>query len=190
MWRPAALVDSGEPASQRSGSDFEDLEQRVFRFAVALMALAVAACSPAAEEPAVTGADAVTPRNPFFGTWEIKGARIAPWWNGQGEEPAADPAYTKLSLEAAATSGAPVLTCDKPSYMTDIKPLRGLFEGLLPEPEKDAAALGLTETNPTVLTFSCASGTADVEAQFVMADPDTILLGIDNVIYTYTRTGG
>jgi hypothetical protein len=162
----------------------------VFRFAVALMALALTACSPAAEEPAATGAEAVTPRNPFFGTWEIKAARIAPWWDGQGEEPIADPAFTKLSLEAAATSGAPVLTCDKPSYMTDIKPLRGLFEGLLPEPDKDAAALGLTETSPTVLTFSCASATADVEAQFVMVDLDTILLGIDNVIYTYTRTGG
>ena len=162
----------------------------MFRFAVVSVALSLAACSPAAEAPAATGADAVTPRNPFFGTWEIKAAHIAPWWDGEGEEPAADPAYTKLSLEAAATSGAPVLTCDKPSYMTDIKPLRGLFESLLPEPDKDAAALGLTETSPTVLTFSCASGTADVEAQFVMVDLDTILLGIDNVIYTYTRTGG
>lgn len=168
----------------------QKLEQRVFRVTFAWMALALAACSPAAEEPAATGAEAVTPRNPFFGAWEIKAARIAPWWDGQGEEPAADPAYTKLSLEADATSGAPVLTCDKPSYMTDIKPLRGLFEGLLPEPDKDAAALGLTETNPTVLTFSCASGTGDLEAQFVMVDPDTILLGIDHVIYTYTRTGG
>jgi hypothetical protein len=155
-----------------------------------LMIAAVTACTPASEEAPATGAEAVTPRNPFFGTWEIKAARIAPWWNSQGEEPAADPAYTKLSLEADATSGAPVLTCDKPSYMTDILPVRGLFQGLLPEPDKDAAALGLTETNPTVLTFSCASGTADVEAQFVMAGPDTILLGIDNVIYTYTRTGG
>lgn len=162
----------------------------MFRSAVALVALALAACSPAAEEAPATGADAVAPRNPFFGTWEIKAARIAPWWDGQGEEPAADPAYTNLSLEAASTSGAPVLTCDKPSYMTDIVPLRGLFQGLLPEPDKDAAALGLTETSPTVLTFSCVSGTADVEAQFVMADADTILLGIDNVIYTYTRTGG
>lgn len=162
----------------------------MFRSAVALMALAFAACTPASEEAPATGAEAVTPRNPFFGTWEIKAARIAPWWDGQGEEPAADPAYTKLSLEADATSGAPVLTCDKPSYMTDILPVRGLFQGLLPEPDKDAVALGLTETNPTVLTFSCVSGTADVEAQFVMADPDMILLGIDNVIYTYTRTGG
>jgi hypothetical protein len=161
----------------------------VFRSALALMALALAACTPAAEEPAATGAEAVTPRNPFFGTWEIKSARIAPWWDGQGEEPAADPAYANLNLEAAATTGAPVLTCDKPSYMTDIVPLRGLFQGLLPEPEKDAAALGLTEASPTVLTFSCASGTADVEAQFVMVDANTILLGIDNVIYTYARTG-
>jgi hypothetical protein len=174
----------------RSRVNFGKVEKRVFRSAVALMALAFAACSPAAEEAPAAGADAVTPRNPFFGTWEVKAARIAPWWDGQGEEPAADPAYANLSLEAAATAGAPVLTCDKPSYMTDITPLRGLFQGLLPEPEKDAAALGLTETSPTVLTFSCASGTADVEAQFVMSDADTILFGIDNVIYTYTRTGG
>lgn len=161
----------------------------MFRLAFASVVLALAACSPAAEEAPATGAEAVTPRNPFFGTWEIKAARIAPWWKGPGEEPAADPAYTKLSLEAAATSGAPVLTCDKPSFMTDIVPLRGLFQGLLPEPEKDAAALGIAETSPTVLTFSCQSGAADVEAQFVMVDPGTILLGIDNVIYTYARTG-
>lgn len=163
----------------------------MFRSAILLAALAVAACGPAAkEDPPATGANAVTPHNPFFGSWEISAARIAPWWDGQGEEPAADPAFTKITLSANASSGPPVLTCDKPHYTTDIKPLRGLFEGLLPEPVQDAAALGLSDPSPTVLTFTCESAAADVEAQFVMVNDSAILLGMDNVIYTYTRTGG
>lgn len=162
---------------------------RVVLSVAVLMAASLGACSPAAEEAPASGADVATPRNPFFGTWEVKAARIAPWWTGESAEPAADPAFAKITLDAKATSGPPVLTCDKPTFATDIQPLRGLFEGLLPEPAKDAAALGITDPNPTVLTFACTSGAADVEARFVMVDASTILLGMDNVIYTYTRAG-
>ncbi len=153
-----------------------------------LAALALIACTPAAvEEPA--GPDAATPRNPFFGTWEVTHARIAPWWNGEGEEPAADPDFTRFSLQAAASSGPPLLTCDSPHYSTDLVTPSGLFEGNLPSPATDAAALGFKSPDITLLSFSCKSGTADVAADFAMLDDGQIVLGLSNVIYTFQRVG-
>jgi hypothetical protein len=160
------------------------------------MLMLAAACAPAAEDkpaaPAASvasGADAITPGNPFFGTWSLDSARIAPWWDNKGAEPAADPALAKISFAADKTSGPPLLTCDKPQYALNIVPTRSLFEGNLPEPPKDAAALGFSSYGITSMTFSCASGSADVSLDFPMANDDTILLGLDNVIYTFKRTG-
>lgn len=150
--------------------------------------LAIAACSPAAEAPA-EGADAITPRNPFFGTWELTAARIAPWWDKQGAEPAPDPAFTTFRLAADAASGPPIVTCAKPAYSTNIVPPRALFEGNLPDPATDAAAFGITALDITMLTFSCTDNDADVSLDFPMADDGSILLGLDNVVYTFRRTG-
>jgi hypothetical protein len=151
--------------------------------------LAATACSPAAETPA-EGADAITPRNPFFGTWELTAARVAPWWDKVGEEPAPDPAFTKFTLAADKTTGPPIVTCAKPAYSTNIVPPRSLFQGNLPDPTKDAAALGITDLDVTVLSYSCSDNNADVSLDLPMLDAETILLGLDNVVYTFKRTGG
>lgn len=155
---------------------------------IAGVMLAVAACSPAAEAP-VEGVDVITPRNPFFGTWELTAARVAPWWDKQGEEPAPDPAFTKFTLAADKSSGPPIVTCAKPVYSTNIVPPRSLFEGNLPDPAKDAAELGLTGLDITTLTYSCEDNDASVSLDFPMIDAETILLGLDNVVYTFKRTG-
>lgn len=157
-------------------------------FVVVGVILAVAACSPAAETPA-EGVDAITPRNPFFGTWELTAARVAPWWDKQGEEPAPDPAFTKFTLAADKSSGPPIVTCSKPAYSTNIVPPRSLFEGNLPDPAKDAAAFGITTLDVTTLTYSCEDNAASVSLDFPMVDDETILLGLDNVVYTFRRTG-
>ncbi len=161
-----------------------------------VMGLALAACTPAAETPAKPaehaedGAMAITPANPFFGSWEIIGAKIAPWWDGKGEEPAPDPAMTKFTLGANASTGPDFVACAKPQYATNIRPERGLFEGGLPDPVKDAAALGFKDSSITVLSFSCAENNRDVSLDFPMIDDDTIALGLDNVIYTFKRVRG
>lgn len=161
-----------------------------------IFGLALAACTPAAEEPgkpaqhAENGADAITPGNPFFGSWEVIGARIAPWWDGKGEEPAPDPAMSKFTLAADATSGPELITCATPKYSVNMRPDRGLFEGNLPEPAKDAAALGFKDSSITVLSFSCSENNRDVSLDFPMIDDDTITLGLDNVIYTFKRVRG
>lgn len=158
------------------------------RLATLAALLALAACSPAADTTPAEGADIPTPRNPFFGTWELTAARIAPWWDQQGEEPAADPAFVTFTLAADATTGPPIVTCSKPRFATDIVAQRSLFEGNLPDPSADAAELGFTSPDITVLSFSCQDGDADVSLDFPMRDDRTILLGLDNVIYTFTRT--
>lgn len=156
------------------------------------------ACTPAGEDksgapvavepaaaPAASGADAITPQNPFFGTWELIGAKIAPWWDGKGEEPAPDQALAKITLGPDASGGAPIVTCAKPKYAVNIRPYRGLFEGNLPDPAKDAPALGFKDTDVTVLSFSCSEDNKDVALDFAMIDAQTIALGLDNVIYTF-----
>ena len=158
------------------------------RFIAGCLLLAAAACSPVADTRE-EGVDAVTPRNPFFGTWELTAARVAPWWDQQGEEPAPDPAFKKFTLAADKSSGPPIVTCAKPTYSTNIVPLRSLFQGNLPEPTKDAATLGITDLDVTMLTFTCTDNNADVSLDFPMRDAETILLGLDNVIYTFKRTG-
>lgn len=151
-------------------------------------AVALAACTPAAEEKP-SGADVATPRNPFFGTWEVTRARIAPWLKEGEPEPEADPDFTRFALRADASSGPPLLTCDDPQYATNMVSPRGLFEGNVPEPVADAAALGFASPDITVLSYSCKSGTTDIGLDFAMLDDGQIMLGLDNVIYTFARTG-
>lgn len=150
--------------------------------------LTLVGCSPASE-PLAASADAIAPRNPFFGTWELTAARIAPWWDRQGEEPTPDPAFKTLTLAADKSSGPPIITCAKPSYSTNIVPPRALFEGNLPDPAKDAAAFGITALDITTLTYSCEDNAANVSLDFPMADDGTILLGLDNTVYKFKRTG-
>ena len=166
----------------------------------AASALALSACeqhtetpvAPApvelAEEASDAGAETVAPRNPFFGEWSVSAARIAPWWDGKGEEPAADPAFASNVVLGSNLSGGPaLLNCDKPTYAVNITSPRGLFEGNLPDPGKDASELGFKSSEITSLTFTCASGAADVSLNFAMIDDDTIMLGLDNVLYTLKR---
>ena len=173
-----------------------------FKLRMMMLAASVAlvvACTPAAEDksgapvsvepsaaPEAAGdADAITPRNPLFATWELTAARIAPWWDGKGAEPAPDQALAKITFGPDASSGAPLVTCAKPQYSVNIAPVRGLFQGNLPEPAMDAPALGFKDTSVTVLSFSCADDNKNVSLDFPMVDEQTIMLGLDNVIYTF-----
>lgn len=164
-------------------------------------ALALAACEPHTETPIapaavevtenaaeVGGADVATPTNPFFGEWAVSAAKIAPWWDGKGDEPAADPAFaSNVVLGSNKSGGPPLLNCDTPNYEVNMTSPRGLFEGNLPDPGKDATDLGFKSSEISALTFTCASGAADVSLNFAMIDDDTIMLGLDNVLYTLKR---
>lgn len=141
------------------------------------------------EASGASGADAITPNNPFFGAWSMTSAKVAPWWDGKGEEPAADPAFAnKIVLGANKTSGPDILDCDKPKYMVNIVSPRSLFEGNLPDPGKNATELGFKSSDITTMNFTCSENARDVSLDFPMIDDDTIMLGLDNVLYTFKRT--
>lgn len=171
--------------------------------ALAAAGVALSGCGPTAETPVATsdiempvsevgaGADAITPGNPFFGAWAISSAKIAPWWDGKGEEPAADPAFAgNVILGANKSGGHALLNCDAPHYAVNAVSPRGLFQGNLPDPVKDAAALGFPSDVITTLNFTCTEGAGDVSLDFPMLDDDTIMLGLDNVLYTFKRVRG
>lgn len=151
------------------------------------VALALAACSPSTEKPAVA-AEATAPKNPFFGRWQLIHAQVAPWWDGKGEEPIADPAFTTVTFEPNKSSGPPIVTCDQPQYSVSLVTPPGLFEGNLADAFTQARMLGFLDKDITVMSFACESGGADVSLHFPMLDDNTIMLGLDNVIYTLTRT--
>ena len=96
----------------------------------------------------------------------------------------------KVVLGANKTSGPPILMCDNPHYTVNTVQPQTLFEGNLPDPVNDAAALGFKPDGIVTLNFTCASGAADVSLDFPMVDPSTIMLGLDNVLYTFRFVGG
>lgn len=158
------------------------------RLATLAALIALSACSPAADKPAETaGVDTPAPKNPIFGKWQMTTSAVAPWWDHAGAEPTADPAMASFEFESGKSTGAPILTCDKPRYTTNIMPVRALFQGNLPDPPKDAAALGFSDPDIVVTSFDCQSGPGDVSLDFPMLDDNTIMLGLDNVLYTFKR---
>ncbi|MDP3740647.1 MAG: hypothetical protein Q8R02_24890 [Hyphomonadaceae bacterium] len=159
------------------------------RFALASCVLAVAACSPKAATPDATKPDVARAGNPFFGAWKVETAQVAPWWDQQGAAPQMNAEFqnTTIVFEAGKSSGPKLLTCDQATYAVSIVAVQVLFEGNLPDPAVDAATLGLPPRDIDQLNFSCTSGGADVSLDFPMVDDDTILLGLDNMIYTLKR---
>lgn len=146
--------------------------------------IALASCSPGDSDP---GASVARPGNPFFGKWKMVSAKVAPWWNEPGA-PEMNPDLEKpIVFEAEKSSGPAIATCKAPIYTVDIMRARALFEGHLQDPANDAQALGFTGEDITRMNFSCTDDNRNVSLDFPMVDDNTILLGLDNMIYTLKR---
>ncbi len=176
--------------------DRKDMRNAILIAMVSACVAGAAACSPQADvqrepfkaPPPSADPDPVTPAppNPFFGTWTLENARIAPWWDGKGGEPAVDTAFGENFVLAANNAlGPPLLTCDKPSYKLYVAQPSALFEGKLPDPVKQAAELGFKPGNITSMTYDCASDAADVSLDFAELKPGVIMFGLNNVLYTF-----
>jgi len=129
----------------------------------------------------------------FAGSWTVTDAQDAPW---VGPKSDLKPSYEAALRNAVITfrknrvDGSSWFACPKPHYrVTELEP-DSLFEGGLDDPgrgmtmpKETAAKLGFVgETFPTLET-GCA------ELSFHLAAPDTILFGLNNVIYTMKRSG-
>jgi hypothetical protein len=148
--------------------------------------ITLAACSPGDSDP---GATVARPGNPFFGTWKTATAQVAPWWTEPGAPPQMNPEFqnTPIVFAAGKSSGPAIVTCKAPVYAIDIVRPRTLFEGHLRDLAADTAALGFTSPEISRMNLSCTDDNKDVSLDFPMVDDNTILLGLDNMIYTLKR---
>lgn len=151
------------------------------RTAVSMLALLLAV-------PA-TGADADPPAG-LADTFRYAVGRVAPW---VPEARVADVRATIPLLQgrdirfarAAVASPSP-LACEPARYETLSVPAAGLFEGGLPEPTTDAAALGLPAADIASVRITCPNAGFDLHR----AADDQWLVALDNVIWTLDRSPG
>lgn len=124
----------------------------------------------------------------LLGTWTVTTSTPAPWVK-PGEKPLASDekllighqfVFTKDRVTAPSPPLEPV--CRKPHYVLSAFPPDYLFEGTLPDPEKQAAALGFKgKTIPTIQT-GC-EGVSD----FHFLDNNNALFGLNDRVYRMKR---
>ena len=159
------------------------------RARLALLGLAAfAACAMIVATPLAAAA-----QERFSGEWVIARAVAAPWASDPKDK--SDEAEAQRMLGQHMTigkgvfRGPPPLGCAKPTFaFRDVK-ADELFEGSLnadgagkpTDPVVVARALGFTEASARAMTASCS------EVEFVLADPDTMLFGLNNRVFTAKR---
>jgi hypothetical protein len=147
------------------------------RSALACLILLLLPVTPAAAQEA------------FLGTWKVTDAKVAPWYDGNGANPVIDPklAHATITLAKNSIKGPQPLGCRKVKYTVSTVGPEDLFEGGLKNPKQDAAALGFKSDKIVSANEGCMSIDADIEMDFPMIDNDTIVFGLNNVVYTMKR---
>jgi hypothetical protein len=153
----------------------------------------LAACGPKPEPPlpppsAMPTASTTADVTVFMGHWRQSAMQVAPWWR-EATPPTPNPEFatTDTVLTPLSSSGPGIVTCERAIYEAVRLPPESLFEGNLPDPANQSRALGFTEPQILTLNQGCQSSTGDLELIFHRVDDDTILLGLDNMIYTLKR---
>jgi hypothetical protein len=128
----------------------------------------------------------------FAGRWTVTKAEDAPWVGPHSDlKPDYDAALSNavFTFGPKRVDGPGWFACPKPHYaITELEP-ESLFEGGLSDPDhgmttpkQTAEKLGFVGEKFPTLETGCA------ELSFHLAAPDTILFGLNNVIYTLKRT--
>jgi hypothetical protein len=121
------------------------------------------------------------------GDWRVFRQQLAPWVVGAASVGAAGIELgERLSFSPEGLSGPAVLACAEARYSTLQMPVEGLFQGELPEPERNAERLGLASAVQPSVRLDCANGSFD----FHLADADTLLFALDHRIYSASRAYG
>jgi hypothetical protein len=129
----------------------------------------------------------------FVGQWSITGAVRAPWAPRPGdasdEQEAKRLIGKRVEISAGALRAPAPLGCARPSYAFHDTTPDMLFEGGLnadgdgkpTDPVVVARALRLENKTLRAMTASCS------EVEFVLLDPDTLLFGLNNRVFTMKR---
>lgn len=131
-------------------------------------------------------ASAQSATSSLSGSWRFTHALPAPW--GAPLPHAANLKGQTLQLGDGLMRGPSPLDCRTPAQIeATTLPAEGLFQGMLPTPAPAAAqALGLSVFPVSGLSVSCDTG----RFEFHQADADSLLLGLDNQIWTLSRAAG
>lgn len=145
------------------------------------LALALTLCL-AASAPA-TGATASA--SSLTGPWRFTHATSAPW--GEPLAGSADLTGQILVLAANHMQGPAPLDCGPARLEATSYPAAGLFQGGLPAPaEHSAKTLGIGRFPVAGVRVTCDKGVFE----FHQVDVDTLLLGLDNRVWTLSRAAG
>jgi len=129
----------------------------------------------------------------FAGDWVVASAVPAPWASSPKDP--TDEAEAKrflgkrLVISGSVLRAPEPLGCTKPKFDFRDAAADTLFEGSLnadgadkpTDPVAAARGLGLTQKTVRAMTASCS------EVEFLLADPDTMLFGLNNRIFTAKR---
>ena len=127
----------------------------------------------------------------IFGTWRIVEAVPAPWAKPQEQAGLAAAGKRMLNTEVTFAPGSvkskfkPFDCKSKVLYATNSIEVDALFQGNLPEPNPAAAAarLGFPKGDIPGVDVRCLK----VLHTFHFRDPNTALINLDRVIYTFKR---
>jgi len=129
----------------------------------------------------------------FAGNWVISSAVAAPWAkdpkNPTDEADAQRLIGKPLAIGAGFFRGPQPLGCDKPTYAFRSASADTLFEGSLnadgadkpTDPVVVARALHVSAKKTPAMTASCS------EVEFLLIDPNTMLFGLNNRVFSVTR---
>jgi hypothetical protein len=131
-------------------------------------------------------------RERFEGHWKIASAVTAPWARAGDAGDAADAKRLigeRVDISAGAFRAPAPLGCAKPTYAYHDRAADMLFEGSLTadgdgkptDPIAAARALGIESKTSRAMTASCS------EVEFVLIDPDILLFGLNNRVFTMKR---
>jgi len=130
---------------------------------------------------------AVAAGNPFLGVWHVASAKPASWSSGSAPSPKIDKtlAHALIKFGDDSVYGPPPVACRDVHYRLVTVGPDALFGGSLKDPPADAKALGFTSDSILTMSESCEGNASDLS--FAMVDHKTVLLSVDNVIYTLKR---
>ena len=147
----------------------------------AIVALALLAGASA------SAGDANAAPNALLGAWRVTHGVVAPWT----DEAPIDKGWigSRAVFAVSSVQAKAPLGCNKAQYEATSNPPEGLFMGGLEEAGDAATAaanLGFKPGEVAGVSLSCSSGLWE----FHLADADTMLFALDNVIWTMSRAYG
>lgn len=124
----------------------------------------------------------------LLGTWRVSVGAVAPWVRENEPQPnRRELIGATVTFAPTAVSGAPIMACANARYESTNMPAEGLFQGGLPAPATTAArALGFKALPVAGVSLTCDRGIFE----YHVADAQSILVALDNVIWTLNRSAG